>query len=286
MTNTPKAADSVSDYYSALTSSLPILSVMNEISLGLYGPDTKSEQEAIIRSNSTLVQGCKLGPESHVLDSGSGHGSTSVWLAQTFGCQVTGITNCEPQVPVARDIADQAGVSDLVNFCQGDFMNLPFPDSSFDLVINQESFCYATDKDDYLRGVYRVLKPGGKWQAMETLLTGVPLTNEQQQIHESMQQNCVIPPMVSVDSVLASLKHAGFTDIRDRSYDSEAMVHTDIIQRRWAVWQLFFMPKSDDSETSRAGRGLIGSACDFGKGLEQGVFTYSFVTGTKPNSSS
>lgn len=280
--NTPKAADSVVDYYSALTASLPVLSVMNEITLGLYGPDTNSEEEALIRAYSTLVQGCDIGTESHVLDSGSGHGSTSIWLAQTFGCRVTGITICEPQVSVATELAKREGVGHLVNFCHGDFMDLPFPDSTYDVVLNQESFCYATDKNDYLRGVHRVLKPGGKWQALETLLTGVPLSEQQEMIHISMQRNCVMPPMETANSVSAALEQTGFTDIRNDSYDEEVMKHTDLIQKRWALWQLFFMPGLNDSDVARAGRGLIGSACDFGRGLEEGVFTYRFLSGTKP----
>ena len=153
---------SVPALYTAIT---PAMVVSNEDLLschfGLWGPDTETDREALLRANRVLAGGCNLEPGTHWLDAGCGVGGTAIYLAETHGVNVTGLTNCEPHVALAAKQAERRGVGHLVEFRHGDFMDLPFAGASFDAVINHESFCYAPDKVAYLQGVRRVLKPGG-----------------------------------------------------------------------------------------------------------------------------
>ena len=164
-------ASSLSEYYSALTD----LAVNHPADLlaihyGLWGPDTKSDEEALLRANQTLVRGCNLGPGQQVLDAGCGVGGMAIWLAKEYDVHVIGLTNCEPHVGLAMEQAEQRGVGHLVEFRYGDFMEMPFPNAWFDAVLNHETYCYAPDKLTYLQGVQRVLKPGGRWQAVDGFL--------------------------------------------------------------------------------------------------------------------
>ena len=180
---------SVSDHYAALTDRMEKFGGdLLACHFGLWGPDTTTDREGLERANHMLVQGCDLGAGQHVLDAGCGVGGTAITLAEAYGVRVTGLTVCEPHIAVARQHAERRGVGHLVSFRHGDFMDLPFPDASFDAVLNHESFCYAPDKLAYLRGVYRVLKPGGRWQALEGLLSGMPLTKDQQTLHTTAQR--------------------------------------------------------------------------------------------------
>ena len=98
---------------------------------GLWGPDATTDQEALLRANRTLVQGCDLGPGQRILDAGCGVGGTAITLAEAYGVHVTGLTICEPHIAVATEHAKQHGVGHLVDFLYGDFMDLPFPDENF-----------------------------------------------------------------------------------------------------------------------------------------------------------
>jgi len=278
----PEGGTAVSAHYAALTK--PMVKYMGDLlacHFGLWGPDTTSEREAQLRANNTLAQGCDLGPGKRVLDAGCGVGGTVIGLAQTYGVHVTGLTNCEPHVAVARDLAEERGVGHLVEFRHGDFMDLPFPDACFDAVFNHESFCYAPDKLAYLQGVYRVLKPGGRWQALEGLLSGAPLSESQEAVHASMQYGFRMPPLVSWRDVLVDLKKAGFEEIRELDLDSEVAPSTETTRKRWTL-SMFLIPPP--GEENRAYHEFMQAALDFDQGLREGVFTYRLVSGAKPAS--
>lgn len=152
------------EYFTALTA-LAVHHPQNLLAMhyGLWGPCTTTDTEALVRANETLARGCELGPDSRVLDAGCGVGGTAIWLAKEYGVHAVGLNNCELHVGLAQEQAEEAGVGALCEFHYGDFMDLPYEDASFDAVLNHESFCYAPDKLAYLKGVYRVLKQGGRW---------------------------------------------------------------------------------------------------------------------------
>ena len=246
---------------------------------GLWGPDTKSDEEALVRANRTLVRGCDLGPGRRVLDAGCGVGETAIRLAQTFGVHVTGLTNCRPHVALATEQAEQRGVGHLVEFLLGDFMNLPFPDASFDAVLNHESFCYAPDKLAYLRGVYRVLRPGGRWQCLEGLRSGAPMSEDMERVDAIMQRGWRTPPLEPWRGVIVALEEAGYTQIREQDLSSEAVVSTDRFSKSWLLFTMAAGPAGGQSLEVQE---FMEAGVSYNHGLKEGVFTYRFISGARP----
>ena len=278
--STPQEIEaSIPAVYAALT--VPVAASQRDYlscHFGLWSQATKTEQEGLERANQTLIMKCKLGPDQHVLDSGCGLGGTAFWLARKYGVRVTGITVCEPHVLFATEQAKQRGISHLVEFIHDDFMNLPFPDNTFDIVLNHESFCYAVDKLAYLKGVARVLKPGGSWRALEGLLSGEPLSEELERVHASMQFGFRMPPLAKWRDVVALLDHANFEQIRAMNLDSEVLPSTQLTRNRWTWYQLM-QPDNVQPEY----REFMQAASDFDEGLQSGVFTYRLLSAVKPN---
>src|SRR5215471_746425 len=97
-----------------------------------------------------------------VLDVGSGVGGPSRYLAQTFGCRVTGIDLTPEFVAVATMLAQRTGLADRVSYQQGNALDLPFADASFDLVWSQNAAMNIADRERLYAGMRRVLKPGGR----------------------------------------------------------------------------------------------------------------------------
>ncbi|MBI2960868.1 MAG: methyltransferase domain-containing protein, partial [Betaproteobacteria bacterium] len=62
---------------------------------------------------------------------------------------------------VATMLAERIGLSHLVNYRQGDALNLPFPDGAFDVVWSQHVAMNIPDKAALYCEMHRVLKPGG-----------------------------------------------------------------------------------------------------------------------------
>ena len=97
----------------------------------------------------------------HVLDVGSGVGGPSRCIAQTFGCRVTGVDLTDDYCRAATMLAQRVGLADLVTYRQGDALDLPFANDSFDVVWTQHAAMNIKEKVTLYREMGRVLKPGG-----------------------------------------------------------------------------------------------------------------------------
>ena len=271
---------SVADHYAALTTEM--LHFGGELlacHFGLWGPETTTDREALLRANEVLVHGCGLRPGRRVLDAGCGVGGTAITLAETYGVRVTGLTNCEPHVAVAAAQAKKRGVSHLVEFLHGDFMDPPFAQATFDAVLNHETFCYAPDKPAYLRGVLGALKPGGRWQCLEGFLSGAPMSRAHEEAHAAVQRGWRMPPLEPWRDVIAALEEAGYEDIGVEDLSSEAAVATQKLSQRWTMLTLLAGPTGGQS---RASQEFMEATVNYDLGLRQGAFAYRFISGARP----
>jgi ubiquinone/menaquinone biosynthesis C-methylase UbiE len=93
-----------------------------------------------------------------VLEVGCGHGGGASYVMRTLGpSSYTGLDLNPAGIALCREKHDLPGI----DFVRGDAQNLPFPDQSFDAVINIESsHCYP-QFSRFLAEVARVLRPGG-----------------------------------------------------------------------------------------------------------------------------
>lgn len=97
-----------------------------------------------------------------VVDIGSGIGGPSRYLAQTFGCHVSGVDLTPEFVAVATALTERVGLSGQVDFRQGSALALPFPDASFDCAWSQNVAMNIEDRPRYYAEMHRVLRPGGR----------------------------------------------------------------------------------------------------------------------------
>jgi len=125
----------------------------------------------------SIVKAAGLGSEISILDVGCGTGTVSIGLAhQLPQAHVTGIdifqgmSGHSALQPTLN--AQLENVADRVSFRQGNLLNIPFPEKSFDLV-TAGSVLHEVHGDKLrlqaLREIMRVLKPGGKFISVEML---------------------------------------------------------------------------------------------------------------------
>lgn len=95
-----------------------------------------------------------------VLEVGSGRGGGASYIAKTLSpTRYTGIDISSTAVGLCSSFYNQENL----NFKVGDSENIPFESSSVDIIINVESsHCYGSFSG-FLKEIYRVLKPGGKF---------------------------------------------------------------------------------------------------------------------------
>lgn len=112
-----------------------------------------------------------------VLDIAGGTGDLAAKFSQLVGDSgrvVLADINAS-MLRVGRDRLLDTGVQANLEFVQADAQHLPFPDDSFDCITIAFGLRNVTDKDQALRAMRRVLKPGGRLLVLEFSKPGNPL---------------------------------------------------------------------------------------------------------------
>lgn len=108
-----------------------------------------------------LARSARLDETMHVLDVGSGVGGPSRYLAAEFGCRVTGLDLTEEYCRTAQLLADRIGLGDRIVYRQGNALNMPFDDESFEVAWTQHTAMNIKDKLRLYSEMWRVVKPSG-----------------------------------------------------------------------------------------------------------------------------
>ena len=123
-----------------------------------------------------MANAAGLRSAERVLDLGSGIGGPSRWLAKTFGCRVTGIDLSEEFCRTANALSRLLGLDGLTEYRQGNALDLPFPEGTFDLVWSQNVSMNIGDRPRLYGEIRRVLNPGGRYAFSDIVeLSGEPL---------------------------------------------------------------------------------------------------------------
>lgn len=275
--------DKIADYYERMTDSYLQYGGRDFCwHFGLWDDRTKSVADALLNSNRILTEGCDLHPGQLVLDAGCGVGGLAFYLAQRFGVKVTGITICQPHVEIATRLAAERGLQHQVDFRFLDFMDLDFKDKSFDFVFNQETFCYTLNKQEYLRKIYKVLRPGGRWQTVDFFKTGKPLTKEQEGYHVELQEGWKTAPLSCWQDIQSILVNIGYQDICTQ--DLSEMAYPSALIFIYNAMMLQEKINRKENPQNSQDFTFIGNAAacsGYSHGLIQGAFTYHLIGGAK-----
>ncbi|WP_128931552.1 class I SAM-dependent methyltransferase [Bradyrhizobium zhanjiangense] len=115
-----------------------------------------------VKLTERLGQLLDLKPQTRVLDVAAGRGTSGIFLAKRFGCEVVGVDFSQKNVEDANCTAQEMGLAERASFRWADAERLSFADSSFDAVICECSFCLFPDKQVAASEFARVLAAGGQ----------------------------------------------------------------------------------------------------------------------------
>ncbi len=139
-----------------------------------YPPELSRVPDTSVASFAGVANPFSLGrldPGERVLDLGSGAGTDSLVAALMVGerGRVSGIDMTPGMLAKARAAADEIGAVN-VEFVEGEAEELPFADSSFDVVVSNGVIDLIPDKDAVFSELHRVLVPGGRLQIADVTI--------------------------------------------------------------------------------------------------------------------
>ncbi len=150
-----------------------------------------------------------LRPGMTVLDVGGGIGGAARILASRAGCTVTVLDLTDEFCRAGERLTARMGLGDRVTFRQGNALDMPFADGSFDVVWTQHSSMNIPDKGQLYAEIYRVLRPQGQL-ALHDIMAG-PV----QPIHfpAPWARDAAISFLLPPEQVRALLADAGFREV-------------------------------------------------------------------------
>lgn len=151
--------------------------------------------------------------QSQVLEIACNMGTTAIELVSRFGCRVHAVDMDKQALRKAQENVEAAGFAGRIQIGEANAHHLPFPDNSFDVVINEAMLTMYADKakQRLVREYYRVLKPGGCLLTHDIMLTRGELEAQADaQLQQVVKSN--VSPMTLPDWQ-ALFYQAGFTQV-------------------------------------------------------------------------
>ncbi|MBS0262818.1 MAG: methyltransferase domain-containing protein [Planctomycetes bacterium] len=189
---------------------------------------TLSATAAAVRLTETLAQLAVIRPHDVVLDVGCGMGGSSIHLARTLDCQVTGITLSPFQRMWARQAAFWAGVRKSTDFRCQDAERAEFPEAHFDIVWSIECTEHLFDKPAFFQKTARWLKPGGRLAICAWLAGDAPLSESATKQVYDVCEGFFCPSLGSRDDYAGWFADAGLTLVEDHDWTAR-------VSRTWEL---------------------------------------------------
>lgn len=147
------------------------------------------------RATDWLIANGDFSADKKVLEVACNMGTTAIALAKQYGCHIEGVDLDEDILEKAKENIINEGLQDLIHVQRANAMKLPFPDNSFDIVVNEAMLTMLPieAKKKAIAEYLRVLKPNGFLLTHDVMLVG----ENHQQILENMRDaiNVTVTPL-------------------------------------------------------------------------------------------
>ena len=225
------------------------------------------------------VRIAELSDTHTLLEVGCGNGVTAVFLSQKYGCNVIGIDSSETMIALAARQAEAEGLAHKAEFLMADAVNLPFPDSMFDIIICEAVFSIIVDKEKAAKEFRRVLRSGGKLLILDFVL--------RREIPKEFQSQMSFFPCLArtrqLEGYIKLLEQAGFQNSYTADYSQEVKRTGWWIAYTSGSWdKLFANPSAQSgcgSKETLDVDSLVKTCQRFSKEAELG---YALIVLTKP----
>lgn len=180
---------------------------------GFWDDSTKNLNDALINENKYVAEILGIKKGDSILDAGCGIGGSAIWIAETYGANVTGITIADEYVKLAEKYATGRDVSDLTKFEVRNFLDTRYHSEAFDKIYAIESACHAEDKYDFLKEAHRLLRKGGKIAVCDGYMVKDELTEKERKYVQATCDGWAVDNWSSYKQFYENLEKLGYMNI-------------------------------------------------------------------------
>lgn len=178
-----------------------------------YWKNTNNVNKACEALIELVIEEAEIQNQKKILDVGYGYGEQDIYIAQKFPeLEIYGVNIIKNQVKIAQQRVDFTYLSNRVFLGEGDAVNLPYQDASFDSTIAIESAFHFNTRHNFFKESYRVLKPGG----LLCLTDCLPLNHYTKNTHfieTSLKMGIPIENQYNINEYIERLSSVGFEKI-------------------------------------------------------------------------
>jgi tocopherol O-methyltransferase len=246
---------------------------------GTYKINRRQAQIDLIEE---LLNWAEVKQAEKIIDVGCGIGGSTLYLAEKFNAEATGITLSPLQAARATQRAQEFKLEGKTQFQVADALKMPFEDNFFDLVWSLESGEHMPDKTQFLQECYRVLKPGGTlivatWCHRPTNSLAGELTPEEKRHLEDIYRVYRLPYVISLPEYEAIALSCGIKNLRSDDWSMAVAPFWDV------VIDSAFEPRAIIG-LLQSGWTTIEAALSLGlmsRGYQRGLVRFGLLSGTK-----
>jgi SAM-dependent methyltransferase len=200
--------------------------VLEKIREETFGDDIGQNSWNTVEEYDLFLSWLDLQREHHVLEVASGSGGPACYLAEHWGCRVTGIDANEAGVATASQRAADSKQSDRVIFTVADANSrLPFVDDWFDALLCIDSMNHFPDRLKVFQEWRRILRPGRRAVFTDPVVITGRVTNDELAMRSSIGLFLFVPPGVNEQLIEA----AGLHLLKQEDVTANAA----LVSRRW-----------------------------------------------------
>jgi 24-methylenesterol C-methyltransferase len=178
----------------------------------------KSHSEATRLHEEMAVDLINVKPGDRILDVGCGVGGPMRAIAAHSRAKVVGITINDYQVNRARTHNKKAGLDSLCEVVQGNFLEMPFPENSFDGAYSIEATCHAPKLEEVYAEIFRVLKPGSLYVSYEWVTTDKYKDSDPEHVEviQGIERGDALPGLRNYTDIAETARKVGFEVVKEK----------------------------------------------------------------------
>ena len=238
----------------------------------------ESSVDAQLALTETLANAAQIAPGQRILDVGCGMGGSSIHLARSRECRVTGVTLS----PVQRSWAALASrwhrARPATDFRCADAEAIDFPAGMFDVVWSVECTEHLFDKPRFFSRAANWLRPGGRLAICAWLAGPAPLSAEAEKLVYQVCEGFLCPSLGSSADYQGWFAAAGLENVSYQDWTDRVLRTWEICLERVERWQVRPLAKAID-------RNMVDFLDRFGTILEayrSGAMRYGALVARKP----